>query len=193
MVNLDKIHQHVLKKLEGLSKHLTYHNVGHTLDVLKQCNVIAAEEGITSKENLMLLQISALYHDVGFLEAYDGHEERSCVIATKELPDFGLTSEQIEMVCGMIRCTKIPQNPQNIMEKIICDADLDYLGRPDFYTIGDGLYKEFKHQGIIKNELEWNQLQVRFLEKHHYYTKSCIQKREKVKQKHLAEVRKKTM
>lgn len=192
MVNLEKIHQHVLKKLEGLSKHLTYHNVGHTLDVLKQCNVIAAEEGIKLKEDLMLLQISALYHDVGFLEAYDGHEERSCEIATKELPDFGLTPEQIVKVCGMIRCTKIPQSPQNIMEKIICDADLDYLGRPDFYTIGDGLFREFKHQGIIKNELEWNQLQVRFLEKHHYYTRSCIEKREKMKQKHLKEVRKKT-
>jgi len=193
MVNLDKIHRHVLKKLEGLPKHLTYHNVGHTLDVLKQCNVIAADEGVNSKENLMLLQISALYHDVGFLEAYDGHEERSCVIATKELPEFGLNSEQIDKVCGMIRCTKIPQNPQNILEKIICDADLDYLGRPDFYTIGDGLFKEFKHQGIIKNELEWNQLQVRFLEKHHYYTKSVIEKREKMKQKHLEEVRKKTL
>jgi uncharacterized protein len=193
MVDMEKIHSHVMKKLEGLSSHLTYHNVGHTLDVLKQCVVIAKEEGITSKEDLMLLQVSALYHDVGFLEAYDGHEERSCQIATKELGKYGLTPDQIEKVCGMIRCTKIPQSPANVLEKIICDADLDYLGRPDFYTIGDGLFREFKHQGIIKNELEWNQLQVRFLEKHHYYTKSCIDKREKVKQRHLEEVRMKTV
>ena len=193
MVNLDKIHKHVLKKLEVLSPHLTYHGISHTLDVLKQCIVIAAEEGITSREDLLLLQVSALYHDVGFVDVYEGHEERSCQIARQELDGFGFSQKQIDTICDMIRATRIPQNPGNDLEKIICDADLDYLGRSDFYLIGDGLYREFLHQGIIKNELEWNLLQVRFLEKHHYFTKSVKQKREALKQQHLEEVRKKTL
>ncbi len=191
MVNLEKIQKHVLHKLEGLSEHLTYHNIGHTLDVLKQCLVIAGEEGISSREDLLLLQVSALYHDVGFIEAYEGHEEKSCLVAEEELGGFGFSPPQIVTICGMIRSTRIPQNPGSVLEMIICDADLDYLGRSDFYTIGDGLYREFLHQGIIKNVLEWNLLQVRFLEKHQYYTKSCRQKRESFKQQHLEEVRKK--
>lgn len=191
MVNMEKIQKHVLHKLEGLAEHLTYHNVGHTLDVLKQCIILAGEEGITSREDLLLLQVSALYHDVGFLAAYEGHEEKSCMIAQDELRDFGFSSSQIETINGMIRATRIPQGPGTILEKIICDADLDYLGRPDFYTIGDGLFREFIHQGIVTNELDWNRLQIRFLEKHHYFTKSCKQKRDIYKQQHLEEIIKK--
>jgi uncharacterized protein len=192
MVNIEKIQAHVIQKLEeGLPGFLTYHNISHTLNVLKMSLAIAAEEGINSRSDLVLLQTSALYHDVGFIFVYEGHEEKSCQVAQEELGSFGFTDAQIEMICGMIRATKIPQMPGTVLEQIICDADLDYLGRDDFYSIGDGLYHEFLHQGIVKNELEWNQLQVSFLEKHRYFTNSCQQKRESFKQQHLEELRKK--
>jgi uncharacterized protein len=193
MVNIEKIQKHILRKLdEGLPDYLSYHNIAHTLDVLKQSLIIAAEEGISSRSELLLLQTSALYHDVGFVSVYDGHEEKSCDIAQEELKGFGFNEAQIEVVCGMIRATRIPQTPHTILEQIICDADLDYLGRSDFYTIGDGLYREFLHQGVVGNEGEWNLLQVRFLERHHYFTKTCQRKRDSVKQQHLEELKKKT-
>jgi uncharacterized protein len=91
----------------------------------------------------------------------------------------------------MIRATRIPQSPKTILEQVICDADLDYLGRSDFYTIGEGLFKEFLHQGIVHNDMEWNQLQIKFLDAHRYFTKSANVKRESVKQQHLREVKKK--
>ena len=77
-------------------------------------------------------------------------------------------------------------------EKIICDADLDYLGRSDFYSTGEGLFKEFLRQGIVQDETSWNLLQVNFLERHHYFTQTCQRKREAIKQQHLEELRKKT-
>jgi predicted metal-dependent HD superfamily phosphohydrolase len=165
--------------------------VSHTLDVLKHAEILAYDEGITSVRDLILLKTGALYHDTGFLTTYNGHEERSCELAQQELPNFGFDPKEIEIICGLIRATKIPQNPQNVLENIICDADLDYLGRPDFYIIGNGLFKEFLHQGIVGNEMEWNQLQIGFLEKHSYFTKSCRSKREASKQKHLEEIRRK--
>jgi uncharacterized protein len=192
MINIEKIQKHVIEKLQnGLPGFLSYHNTGHTLDVLKQALNIAAEEGISSRNELLLLQTSALYHDVGFLEAYNGHEEKSCKVAQNELATFGFTPEQIDIVCSMIRATKIPQSPHTILEMILCDADLDYLGRTDFYTIGDGLYREFLHQGVVSDETDWNQLQVGFLERHHYFTRTSRQKRENFKQQHLGEIRKK--
>jgi predicted metal-dependent HD superfamily phosphohydrolase len=191
MTHFKLIKKHVLEKLEGLPPYLTYHNVSHTLDVLKHAEILAYDEGITSVRDLILLKTGALYHDTGFLTTYNGHEERSCELAQQELPNFGFDPKEIEIICGLIRATKIPQNPQNVLENIICDADLDYLGRPDFYIIGNGLFKEFLHQGIVGNEMEWNQLQIGFLEKHSYFTKSCRSKREASKQKHLEEIRRK--
>src|SRR5215210_2647058 len=153
MHSFTDIKLHVIDKLEqGLSPALTYHNVAHTLDVLNQAVDIAKSEGIEDENDLLLLQISALYHDVGFLEIYTGHEEISCEVAGRELFDIGFSKEQIEKICGMIRATKVPQQPRTILEKIICDADLDYLGRDDFFKIGEALYKEFIDQKIVSDD-----------------------------------------
>ena len=184
--------KHVIDKLQnGLSADLTYHNVGHTLDVLNQSIFIAKEEGVDKDEDLLLLKLASLYHDVGFLDKYTGHEERSCEIAEKELTGFGLTKSQIDKICGMIRATKVPQRPQTLLEQIICDSDLDYLGRPDFFKIGQGLFKEFMDQKIVTNDRDWNLLQIRFLEEHHYFTNTSIKRRQRQKQVHLEGVREK--
>ncbi len=187
-----QIKQHVIDKLKkGLASDLTYHNVGHTLDVLKQSIYIANAEGVEREEDMLLLKLASLYHDVGFLNKYTGHEETSCEIATKELTDFGLSKDQIDKICGMIRATKVPQKPQTLLEQIICDSDLDYLGRPDFFTIGEGLFKEFIDQKIVSNDRDWNLLQIRFLEEHHYFTNTSKKRRQQQKQIHLEAVREK--
>ena len=192
MIYFSHIKAHVLHKLQyGLPSYLTYHNISHTLDVLKQCTTIAHESGIHNAEDVLLLKVSALYHDTGFLYTYKGHEEKSCEIAMQELPQFGFTPKQIERVCSMIRATRLPQSPKNELEKIICDADLDYLGRSDFFTVGEGLFQEFIHQKVVSDEQEWNQLQVRFLENHQYFIATTIQKREAIKQQHLSLVKRK--
>jgi HD superfamily phosphodiesterase len=180
------IRQHVVAKLKaGLSEKLTYHNLDHTLDVLEQAAVIAQKEGIREPEDLLLLKVGALYHDTGFLDTYNGHEDRGCAIATEDLTNFGFTPEQIAKVCGMIRATRVPQMPHNHLEQIICDADLDYLGRPDFFTIGEGLFKEFLELKIVNNDQEWDLLQIKFLEKHQYFTASSLRRRQKFKLQHL--------
>lgn len=192
MLPFSEIRQHVIDKLKkGLSPTLTYHNVGHTLDVLKQAEYIAGKEGIVDENDLLLLKVSALYHDVGFMEVYGGHEEKSCQIALPDLQDFGFDSDQISLIFGMIRATKVPQQPHTLFEEIICDSDLDYLGRNDFFSIGEGLYKEFILQKIVKDYRDWNLLQIRFLESHHYFTNTSRERRQKTKQIHLEAVKEK--
>ena len=134
----------------GLSKDLTYHTVQHTLDILKNAERIAHTEKIQSEEDLYLLKVACLYHDSGFLVSYKGHEEESCNLAKKELPVFDLKKKEVERICGLIMATKIPQTPGNKLEEIICDADLDYLGTADFFTISDSLFLELKKRGIGK-------------------------------------------
>ena len=180
---------YILARLRaGLSATRTYHSFEHTLDVYASAITIGEQEGITG-EDLDLLKTAALFHDAGFLIQDDEHEEGSCTIARAELPRFGYTTTQVERVCDMIRSTKLPQDPQDPLGRILCDADLDYLGRPDFFRIGNALFAEMKSQRMVSSEREWNELQVRFLSDHRYFTDTNRVLREPVKQENLAAVR----
>ena len=160
----------ILDKLEQeLSDQLTYHGLHHTLDVLYVTSELCYLEKISPYETL-LLKTAALFHDSGFTVNNVEHEKLGCDIARKWLPQYGYTKIEIERICGMIMATKIPQSPQNFLEKIICDADLDYLGRDDFYEIGSTLFQELKAYNILTSEKDWNRLQVSFLENHTFFT-----------------------
>jgi predicted metal-dependent HD superfamily phosphohydrolase len=168
-----------------LPPHLSYHSVAHVKDVYAAAERLAAAEGVTG-EDLTLLLTAVMYHDCGFMVASKEHEKIGCDIARESLPAFGYTAEQIERVCGMIMATRIPQTPTNLLEEIIADADLDYLGREDFWTIGNKLFTELQMYGIIQTEDEWNALQVKFLEQHHYFTKTAKDTRKEKKDGYVA-------
>lgn len=182
----EKVKSQILMKMEsGLSKDLYYHGVHHTLDVLKEAERIAKEENISTTEDLFLLKVACVYHDSGFLFIYKGHEEAGCKIVKDELPAFNFNKNQVDTICGMIMATKIPQSPHNKLEEIICDADLDYLGRPDFFLISNTLFLEMKERGWVADEREWNIKQVAFFNTHHYFTATSKKQRERQKQQHL--------
>ncbi len=169
----------------GLDPRLTYHCIGHTEDVLEQAERIALAEGITERKELLLIKIAALFHDSGFLHTYKGHEEESCRIMESHLKDSNLACHDIESIKGMIMATKVPQVPHNLPEMILCDADLDYLGRDDFKPISDTLKEEFLVYGIIKTEHDWDVLQVSFFESHCYFTATSLENRYPLKMEHL--------
>jgi len=179
------IKQPILSRLKDeLDSQLGYHNIAHTLDVLEQAEVIAIQEKVTDKHDVLLLKTAAIFHDSGFLFVYKNHEEKGCEIASESLKNV-FSEEDIKKVCGMIMATKIPQTPNTLLEQIICDADLDYLGRNDFEPISRNLYKEFIIFKIIPEDIIWDHIQIKFFESHHYFTGTSISKRNEMKLKHL--------
>jgi hypothetical protein len=181
----------ILDKLsKELPKYLSYHSVDHILDVYDAAEKIGKQENITPHEMKLLLTAS-WYHDAGFLRGPKDHEEESCKIARANLPLYGYKPEEIELICGMIMATKIPQSPKTFLEKIMADADLDYLGRDDFFSIGDKLFAELSVFGFLSSEDEWNRLQVRFLESHNYFTPTALNLRQAKKEEHLKLVKSK--
>lgn len=167
----------------------TYHSFEHTLDVYASAITIAEDEEVTGDE-LELLKTAALFHDCGFMVQGHEHEAGSCVIAREALPGFGYTPQQVERVCDLIMATRLPQEPHDPLGRILCDADLDYLGRGDFFSIGDTLFQEMRTYGVLRTERQWNELQVKFLEQHRYFTATSKRLREPAKQEHLEAVRK---
>jgi TolB-like protein/predicted metal-dependent HD superfamily phosphohydrolase len=183
--NAEKV---ILDKLTaGLPTWLSYHNLDHINDVLYAAMTIAANEAIT-EDDVRLLRVAVLLHDAGFIISIKDHENHSCKIARDLLPSFGFDDQMINIVCDMILSTRLPQSPKALLEKIICDADLDYLGRDDFYAIGQRLFEELKSQKTVKSEREWNLIQKTFLESHRFHTNFSITHREGKKQQHLKDI-----
>lgn len=182
--------QYILARMQSeLSNQLHYHGLHHTLDVLRVAKTLCESEGVNGR-NATLVKTAALYHDCGFVKnKHAGHEYEGCLIARAVLPGYGYTPEDIEAICGMIMATKIPQSPTNLLEEIICDADLDYLGRDDFYPIGSTLFEELEAYHLISGEHAWNRLQVSFLTAHSFHTRTNRLLREPVKQQYLEELK----
>jgi hypothetical protein len=171
-----------------LPKVLKYHSYAHTMDVLGAAMNLAKLEGISEYETI-LLKTAVVLHDSGFIKQSNDHEKIGCEIAQETLPLFGYTEEEIARICGMIMATKIPQSPNNLLEQIICDSDLDYLGRDDFWVIGIKLFQELSMYGFLNNEEDWNRLQVKFLTAHAYFTQSAISLRQQKKSEHLEKIK----
>lgn len=184
-LDFEKAKTFILDKLEkDLPKKLKYHNLDHILDVYHTAIDYAQLENVTDEETT-LLKTASLFHDSGFIIKAIGHEQISCEFAAQYLPEFGYSETQIEKIKGMIMATKIPQNPQNHLEQIMADADLDYLGRDDFEKISERLFEEL----AIEDRNEWNKIQISFFEEHHYFTDSAKRLRNETKQVNLAKIK----
>jgi len=170
-----------------LPGHFTYHNIAHALDVRNAAEVLAREENVCATD-MQLLLTAALYHDSGFLLGVQGHEEESCRIAQTVLPGYSYTANEIDLICGMIRATRMPQSPLSLLEEILADADLDYLGRDDFFDTGDRLFEELTLSGVVMDRAAWNKLQLDFLQNHHYFTASAIKLRQAKKEYNIAQI-----
>jgi ligand-binding sensor domain-containing protein/class 3 adenylate cyclase len=187
-INYKKAERHIMKILhEKLPDNLYYHGIHHTYDVIQAAERLALMEGITD-EQMFTLKSAATYHDAGFVEQYAKNEPVGIRMAQEILPKYGYTPEQVEEVAKLIRATIIPHDPQSHLEQIICDADLDYLGRDDFHPISDTLKYELRERGIIGGDRAWDELQVKFLNMHKYFTASAIKMRQAKKDKHLQDI-----
>ncbi|MBU0765573.1 MAG: HD domain-containing protein, partial [Bacteroidetes bacterium] len=176
------IQEIILDKIEKeLPSYLEYHNVKHTIDVVTQTELIGWGEGVTDEE-LLLLKTAAIFHDIGHIWGSKDHEQKGADYAREIMPKYNYTEMQIETVCRLIMATKFPPNPEILLEKIICDADLDYLGRSDFIPVSDSLFRELKAQNLIGSFNDWNKLQLKFLSTHQFYTKTATSLREVNKQ-----------
>ncbi len=185
LIQFTDIQEIILDKLEKeLPEYLFYHNVKHTVDVVTEVELMGWAEGC-SDEEILLLKMAGLFHDAGHTISYDEHEFYGTEMVKKYLPEYNYNEEQIEIICETIMATKLPPKPVTLLQKIICDADLDYLGRSDFIPVSNTLYDELKAQNKIGSLNDWNKLQVKFISGHQYFTKTAQSLREVNKQKQI--------
>jgi len=178
-----------LKLKAGLKLEHTYHNLEHTKYVTKMANKIATLEGCSQKER-ELLSTACVYHDIGFLELYPKNEYIGARIAGEILPSFEYNECDIGIIKDLILATRIPQQANTLLEEIICDADLYYLGTDLNYNHSNNLRKELEWQNMCMNDKEWLNFQIRFLEMHKYFTKYGYKNLREIKNQYLIALKK---
>jgi predicted metal-dependent HD superfamily phosphohydrolase len=181
--------QHMLRRLqEELPAYCYYHDYAHTMRVLRAVDELAEGENIDD-EMRVLLRTAAVYHDCGFIEQYPDNEPVAARMAMEVLPRFNYSQGQIDIVVRLILATALTAVPNDIVEKIIKDADFDYLGRNEYEEISFLLKAEWQETGRHFTMEEWFALQEKFLSQHRFYTNTAQRLRDPVKQQHLEKLR----
>jgi len=161
---------------EKLSPKLIYHNFTHTANTVKTARKIGKKSGLNDEE-LEILTLAAWFHDSGYTEVYKGHEDKSIEIANKFLSENNYPPDKIQKVISCIEATKIPQNPKNIVEQAMSDADLVHLGQVDFFEYSDLLKSEWEKMGVyMADDAEWHKISVELLSYHKFFTRYAREK-----------------
>ncbi len=155
------------KKLSG---NYFYHNFKHALTVKKYVEVIAADAKLTDQE-MNILRISALFHDTGFVESVEFHEEEGVKIVSDFLTDHLIDQKTINHISEIILATKIPQKPKDKLAKILCDADLMYITTDDCYEQIESMYEEtITSHSDSTNRNIFDLESIRFFTAHTFFT-----------------------
>lgn len=174
---------------EKLSGTFTYHNLTHTLRVLKGTNEIIENSKINAKD-AVILQLSALLHDTGYIESRENHEEISVRIAKEFLESQDIDKETISGVKECILATKMNHEPANLLEEAIRDADSSHFGKKYFQEVSEFLRKEYSLQGVQEySAQDWRDTTIKFMvKKHQFYTPYAIKEWQPQKESNLAKL-----
>ena len=188
--DFERAKRYVLERLaRELSPDLAYHSLAHTRDeVLPAVERMAAWEGV-SGEALLLLCTAALFHDLGFVEQATDHETISIRIAGEVLPGFGYRPAQIQLIGDIIAATREWVSPRTHLEEIMVDADLDVLGREDFWPRNQALRVERAALGELFSDEAWYRGQLEFMEQHRYHTAAARALRGEGKRRNMQAMR----
>lgn len=189
-IDFDHLRSDILNLIKSnLPDEIIYHDLTHTLNVEKAALRYAKMEGL-SAEDTLLLNTGVLFHDIGYILVYEDNEDVAIALAKKELPKYGYSEQQITIVTDIINSTKIEAPKNSLLEQIMCDADHDYFGRADYYSVSSKLREEIENfHGKISDQA-WIEKQIHYLEhKHAYYTETAINTRDFGKQLRIHELK----
>lgn len=156
-----------------LDENYSYHNLDHTKRVISAAVDIGSNYDLPEKDWRCLLT-ACLLHDYGFIESHVEHEKISAKLSSQILPKYGFSETDIKIINSLIIVTKLEEKPKNLLESIIRDSDLEYLGSEDFIKISPLLKKEWINCKVVKSDSEFYKIQYEFILNHSFYTDFMI-------------------
>lgn len=185
-----KISEDHVKNLfkDRLSSVYTYHNLDHTIQVVDKIKILAKEENVSLEDTEDLL-LAGWFHDLGYIDDSENHEEESRKMAEEFLRKHQYDEARIAKIGKLILATDKFYKPTDHLENIIKDADLYHLASDDYFNVCENLrleIKEVHHQKFSK--LQWAELNTAFFAKHQFYTKFAQENWQPIKQKNTEKI-----
>ncbi|MCB0703828.1 MAG: HD domain-containing protein [Saprospiraceae bacterium] len=188
---LESVADHVRTFLEEkLSPDYVFHDLPHTEHVVESAQEIALGLQLTDEE-LEIILIAAWFHDVGYIDGPQNHEERGCAEARKFLSGKKYPEEKIKQVEACILATRFPQKPENLLEKVICDSDLSHLGKLIYWDRCGRIRQEMLlTRDRNMDDKEWVEFELNFMRQHAYHTEVAKALYGNEKAKHIKQLKK---
>lgn len=180
---IEKYSSDLIKKES--SEKLVYHAIDHTWQIVKNAEIIGASENL-NEEEMNILLTSAWFHDIGYTNKYQEHEEESIAIATKFLKLKKVDKDIIDLVAECILATTLPQKPANKIAEVLCDADMMHLGMENYFELAEKLRQELKKSDIRRlKKLEFEKESAIVFKGHSFFTNYCRGEIMKTKEKNF--------
>lgn len=174
---------------EEIEPDFVFHNFQHTCAVVEAATELAEYYEVSEEDRLAII-LASWFHDTGYTEGWENHEERSVANAAKWLASKGVDDEAlINNISGAIRATKMPQQPNNFLEEIVADADLSHLGDLSYWDRCGRVRQEFAiTRNIIMSDQEWIDFELGFMLNHEYHTEAARELFGDRKSKHVKQL-----
>ncbi|MCH5597531.1 HD domain-containing protein [Niabella ginsengisoli] len=155
---------------EQHSEDFSYHNLEHTTGVVAATAELSDHYNLSEREKF-IAQAAAWFHDLGYFVDADNHEAESMIMAANFLREKNVDGVTIEEVKSCIKATKMPQKPKNLLEQIVCDADMSHFSTNSFSDKSKRLRKELQSRcGLAISKDAWRHQTICLLEVHKYHT-----------------------
>jgi predicted metal-dependent HD superfamily phosphohydrolase len=189
---LIEVEQFVINLLnENLKPSFVYHSISHTQRVVEKTKELIEGMKVEEQDADKLL-LAAWFHDTGYIESIENHEEESVKIAVGFLKKQNISEDVISEIASLIMITKMGVKPTLKLEKIIKDADCAHIGSKNFSDYTSLLRKEWElTKGHVVSDEKWNKENIRFLTDHRFYTDFAAKNWNKGESKNLAQLLKK--
>jgi hypothetical protein len=156
--------------LLGLPDKMVYHNLNHTREVAKAAEKIGAYANLTEEE-METLMLAAWFHDTGYTDTYDNHEQESIRHLNAFLENYDYPADAHEKIAACINSTRIDVKPTSLIEKVLHDADFIHLSKKSYFDKLFLLRMEIeKTKGRSIPDNQWFEENMDFLKSHRYYT-----------------------
>ncbi len=189
IISLAKAHVSEFFK-KNIGAEYVFHDFQHVKNVVEAVELVGKGCGLNGRE-LELLQMAAWFHDTGYIEGAEGHEERSCKFAVDFFSKHNVPEQDLDVITRCIMATKLPFKPKDLLEEIICDSDLSHLGKDIYWDRCGRLRQELlMTRSIFMSEQEWIQFELDFMGNHTYFTSAAHELYGKRKLKHIKQLQK---
>ena len=185
---IDELQDAALEYLEKhLDRHYTYHNAMHTLEVCNAVRLFAEKSGLPQTVYLAL-RTAAIFHDFGYMERSFDNEK----LALPYIKEFGgrwhIAEDILLAAHNLILETVFPYKPFTFAGQILCDADIEYIGRDCFFMQSELFRRELSAEGVVYTEREWWNIELKFLQENRFFTPYCRSLREDGRLRNLEKV-----